>query len=1573
MSDEQQPVNQDSIQRDRLIDSICDTFEKMYFAGEPPQIEAFLDRVDGPTKQPLLLELLKLEIHIRRSRGESIAIAEYQSRFPGLSTDRLAATIRTSSEPPPNDDVAKTPAGELQTLDSGSQPSQAAKREFVKYFGDYELLSIIAQGGMGIVYKALQISLNRIVALKMIVSGEFATKEAVDRFYSEAKAAALLDHPGIVPIFEVGEFEGKHFFSMVYVEGSSLASKLEDGPLEPIPSARMMLEVAQAVQYAHEQEVIHRDLKPSNILLDAQGRPRITDFGLAKQLTDQSGLTVSGQVLGTPSYMPPEQAAGQINAIGPASDVYALGAILYSLTTGRPPFQAASSIDTLRQVVEKEPVAPRLLNSVIPRDLETIILKCLEKSLPRRYGSAKLLADELQRFLEGRPIVARPISRVAKAWRWCQRNPSVASLASLVIILLASVTLISAVSYVREAALRIKQEQLTLSESKAKEQAIGAEHVAELEKEKAKASETLTRRNLYVSDAVRIDKLIKEQNFDHAQTLLHRHIPKSTDQEDLRGFDWYYNWRQLNQELASYDFKKPVEVMDLSADEKTLAVGCEGGRAYLLELASGKLRDAVFAIDDVHWASLAFVGDDRLIGHGLLGGFKLWNTDTHDTIAALTTSVQELRNKGKVVEHRIPAAVSQNGEQMVCADGTRTGIADQDDDGLLALWNLKSLRPSTFPWINDGIHSVSVEGKASHTPFFLNGLEFFPNSDNFFSEERSASGAKNMDEWTLRRLTNRASREYERPGSSVSLPKKELDLPMGHPVSAISISADGKLLVAGTKSGELQVWDLEKVEQPAQWTEEPFKTCKISESPIVSVAISGDAKTCLVTDGKSWQAVKNNDLKRLTKVEVSNGQCTAVAFLDDNLIAVGMSYGLVEVWSLSESKIIQRFNSSQAAVTRILVGNISNCILVSNADGKVFAFDRMRETQAIVPQTSPANWTSSFPKVAVWSESTGYLAYESFNGGLIKLNLHHPEDSVKNADHDSLVGSIYDIKFRDKRSEIVSIQMGRVEIRDRETLAKTKTFGIVQHKDANGRVHSIQANQHPHTGVIYSDGQFIPDPEFANRSALGTKKSSLFSIRSADMFSDERRLAILAVQDKRIHLFNRDMDSDAILSELQITGIAAGTYPKLTCIDEHRVLISNVSRVNSKVHFAMVWNTTDGSLRLSEIDAFNKLHSNIEVIPNRGQLGVWDWSTIHVLSCETLESVCEAPAPTENFIEFAYFSTNGDIFAVQAKGKDRFKWAKWDLQSHEWITLFESNERWYGSEKRWFVDASNQILYNMLELGTFQRWSTANGRYLKQRIIPTGSVESLQVDLSGVVASLLRSTLLTKMEPHGLKVPGFGRSINWHRDGILIRADRVTFDEEDIKKERFTTEPNNRLTANGIVSRGSQKATVEFEGTEFAREKTPLLLGESDSLAALSDDQSCFVKIQPDGTLHRWSLDGDRDSESRLVYRYKGSTTIDDFSKAVRTTLAPNGGRIAYATEKWVRWSEHPFKEWQSADLKITHGDKITAIKFSADNETLAVGFSDGHVMLHPMSPGHTRVLARGHDGAIHDLLWMPS
>ena len=240
---------------------------------------------------------------------------------------------------------------------------------------------------MGVVYKARQQSLNRTVALKVIRSAEFADDEQVKRFYSEAEAAAKLDHPGIVPVFEVGEANGQHFYSMAFVDGQSLHARIKDeGPLPAKAAASLMKSVAEAVQFAHDHGIVHRDIKPQNILLDEDGKPKITDFGLAKHIHADSDLTATGQVMGTPSYMAPEQAAGAVEKIGPASDVYALGATLYFLLTGRAPFQAASTVETIRQVIDTEPVPPRKLNPDIPRDLETVCLKCLRKESLNRYA-----------------------------------------------------------------------------------------------------------------------------------------------------------------------------------------------------------------------------------------------------------------------------------------------------------------------------------------------------------------------------------------------------------------------------------------------------------------------------------------------------------------------------------------------------------------------------------------------------------------------------------------------------------------------------------------------------------------------------------------------------------------------------------------------------------------------------------------------------------------------------------------------------------------------------------------------------------------------------------------------------------------------------------------------------------------------------------------------------------------------------------------------------------------------------------------------------------------------------------
>jgi serine/threonine-protein kinase len=307
----------------------------------------------------------------------------------------------------------------------------------------YQVLGVCGRGGMGVVYRARQLNLDRFVALKMI-HGLNAPPESLARFRAEAQAVARLHHPNIVQIYDIGEHSGQPFFTLEYVDGGSLASRLRRTSLTPRQAAQLTETLAQAVHHAHQQGIIHRDLKPANVLLTKDNVPKITDFGLAKRLEEFAGdgsgkgssLTGSGEVLGTPSFMAPEQAAGMKRRIGPATDVYALGAMLYQLLTGRPPFDADTPMQTMLQVLHDEPVPPRQLQPKVPRDLQTICLKCLEKAVEQRYSDAAALANDLHAFLSGEPILARPVSRGERVARWVQQRPLVAVGGGLALVML---------------------------------------------------------------------------------------------------------------------------------------------------------------------------------------------------------------------------------------------------------------------------------------------------------------------------------------------------------------------------------------------------------------------------------------------------------------------------------------------------------------------------------------------------------------------------------------------------------------------------------------------------------------------------------------------------------------------------------------------------------------------------------------------------------------------------------------------------------------------------------------------------------------------------------------------------------------------------------------------------------------------------------------------------------------------------------------------------------------------------------------------------------------------------------
>jgi tRNA A-37 threonylcarbamoyl transferase component Bud32 len=398
------------------------------------------------------------------ARGATAAVPTHAQ-----AADPDATRIHTPGNPNADAVALKSPSG---SSDAGS--TRAAGGDFIagKRVGDYELLDELARGGMGVVYKARHEKLGRSVALKMIKAGELASRSEVVRFQAEAEAAARLEHPNIVPIYDVGEYTGQPFYSMRFYDGGNLASALPALRKNPQAAARLLATVARAVHHAHQHGILHRDIKPANILLDAEGQPHVTDFGLAKRFEGDSRLTQSGAVMGTPSYIPPEQASGKRGQVSTASDVYSLGAILYEALTGRPPFQAETVAETLVQVLEHEADRPTAIDPRIDRDLETICLKCLQKEPGERYHSAAALADDVDRWLRGDPIEARPATPLERMRKWARRRPAIVALLGLV----AGITLVSFVTVVslwREA---VRQQHLARTEAtRAMQQAAIAE------------------------------------------------------------------------------------------------------------------------------------------------------------------------------------------------------------------------------------------------------------------------------------------------------------------------------------------------------------------------------------------------------------------------------------------------------------------------------------------------------------------------------------------------------------------------------------------------------------------------------------------------------------------------------------------------------------------------------------------------------------------------------------------------------------------------------------------------------------------------------------------------------------------------------------------------------------------------------------------------------------------------------------------------------------------------------------------------------------------------------------------
>ena len=645
-------------------------------------------------------------------------------------------------------------------------PSDSSRKfDSPRPFGDYELLEEIAQGGMGVVYKARQKSLDRIVAIKMLLFGPMASRAVIRRFRAEAVAAGGLHHPNIVAIHEVGIHDGQHFLVMDFVDGPNLATFVRNQPLAPKPAAAYAKSIAEAIQHAHECGILHRDIKPSNVLIGQSDTPRVTDFGLARRMEDDSSLTVSGHPLGSPGYMPPEQAAARGGKVSARSDVYGLGATLYHLLTGHPPFQGESVAHTLDQVLHQEPVPPRVINPRTPQDLETICLKCLQKDPERRFATARGVADELHRFLKGEPIHSRPVGSMEKLWRFFKRKPALSTLASAAFLLLLVVAIGSPIT-----AWRIRKSELKLAE------------------------------NLYAADMKLVQLSLAEGNWGRARSILESHVP-SHGAKDLRGFEWSYF-----KELAKGDQLRTVpahsniaSAIAFTPDGRTIATAGFDGLIKFWEYPALRLISEI-SLPGERFVSLSFRGDGQLLAA------------TTETLKAYIWQVNSRQLLTNLAGHWNYAVFEPSGPALALCGGRVWG----DREGSLRIWD-SARQQDLRTWPEAGSRVAwTPDGKRLFSGPVKDGIAYFDLESGSSirvhnAEARVLSIACSPDGKILAASTvGTLTPAYEIRLWEIQSGKLIAEL-RGHTANVwtICFSPDGRFLASASSDQSIRIWEVE--------------------------------------------------------------------------------------------------------------------------------------------------------------------------------------------------------------------------------------------------------------------------------------------------------------------------------------------------------------------------------------------------------------------------------------------------------------------------------------------------------------------------------------------------------------------------------------------------------------------------------------------------------------------------------------------------------------------------------------------------------------------------------------------
>jgi WD40 repeat protein len=894
---------------DRL-EQIIRRFERSWRQGQAPCLDDYLP-AEPAERLAVLVELVHTDLEYRLKGGQQARVEDYLRRYPELAAEPALAValivreyeLRRRSEPAlgPDEFLRRFPRYRAQLATRLPHPGPdgpGADKATVRPGADasansppgsaappagppgYEVLQELGRGGMGVVYLARQVKANRRVALKMILAEDHASAAARARFATEVEAVARLQHANIVSVYEVGEHQGRPFFSMEHCPRGSLEGKLGGAPQPPREAARLVEILARAVQVAHQHGIVHRDLKPANVLLGAGDVLKITDFGQAKRLDADGGQTHTGHVLGTPSYMAPEQAAGDLKAVGPAADVYALGAILYECLTGRPPFKAASVLDTLVQVRAQEPVPPSRLNAQVPRDLETVCLKCLHKAPPRRYPSAADLAEDLARFLAGEPVRARPVSAWERAVKWARRRPAVAGLLAMSV-LAATAVLVSAAGLFYSNRLQEQRDEADRQRGDAEEQ----RREADRQRAVAESERALARRYLYFSHMNLADRAWEDSHLSRMDQLLDGWLPRPQGGEDVRGFEWHYLDRlRWPGGLTLRRHKAQVNGVAWSPTGSLVSCADTDGVRVWNPRTGGETRH-LQGPHRLAGTRLALSRDGKYVACGCLATGDEDEDTRRSAVAAVVWDVaggQEVLAVRGHTAHVFGLAFSPDGRRLAVASHGLVQVVDvRTGRELLAIRNHTG-GVSSVAFSPDGLHLAGTFwGLPLRVWDATTGREVLTQGQKVF-------GARVAFSPDGRRLTTgsieRAVQVREFPSG------REVFTLRGHRggIEQVSFSPDGKWLATASSDTTVKVWDAQ--------TGREVNTLKGHRGVVRCVAWSPDGRH-LVSGGDDrtvqvWEAADRGG----PLVRFADGFPAVVAWRPDGVhLATGQWGGLVRI------------------------------------------------------------------------------------------------------------------------------------------------------------------------------------------------------------------------------------------------------------------------------------------------------------------------------------------------------------------------------------------------------------------------------------------------------------------------------------------------------------------------------------------------------------------------------------------------------------------------------------------------------------------------------------------------------